>query len=171
MQSSIFFFGEKNKWGELSNFYKLEKQIIYNNKSYPTSEHLYQALKYIYDDSKANLEYAEEIRKSSTPYIAKLLANQKQLYGHDWMKKINEIIEKYKKRGVKRREDWEQVKVEIMEKVLRLKFSTDKHCLTILSNTGDAILVENSPYDDYWGCGKNMLGKLLMKIRDEFTLL
>lgn len=36
----------------------------------------------------------------------------------------------------------------------------------------DREIVEDSPIDSYWGCGadglgKNMLGKLLMKLREE----
>jgi hypothetical protein len=39
-------------------------------------------------------------------------------------------------------------------------------------NTGDAALIETSSIDAFWGIGKkgigkNMLGKLLMEVRDE----
>jgi len=39
-------------------------------------------------------------------------------------------------------------------------------------NTGDAKIVEQTENDDYWGdggdgSGKNMLGKILMRVRDE----
>ena len=42
----------------------------------------------------------------------------------------------------------------------------------LLINTGDAFLIEASPVDSYWGegkygTGKNRLGILLMKLRDE----
>ncbi len=44
--------------------------------------------------------------------------------------------------------------------------------LEILVGTGDAILVEHTAKDDYWGDGgdgrgKNRLGKILMQVRDE----
>jgi ribA/ribD-fused uncharacterized protein len=40
-----------------------------------------------------------------------------------------------------------------------------------LLSTGNQLIVENSPVDYYWGCGadgsgKNMLGKILMEVRE-----
>ena len=42
----------------------------------------------------------------------------------------------------------------------------------LLESTGSKLLVENSPKDSYWGCGadgkgKNMLGQVLMEIREQ----
>lgn len=44
----------------------------------------------------------------------------------------------------------------------------------ILLSTGNAILVEHTEKDNYWGdggdgSGKNRLGKILMKVRDEWN--
>lgn len=41
-----------------------------------------------------------------------------------------------------------------------------------LLGTGDKEIVENAPFDYYWGCGKsgtgqNQLGKTLMQVRDQ----
>jgi len=41
----------------------------------------------------------------------------------------------------------------------------------VLLSTGDEQIIENSPIDYYWGCGadgsgKNMLGQVLMEIRE-----
>ena len=80
-------------------------------------------------------------------------------------------------REVKLRGDWEKVKVRLMERFLRQKFSYEKFRNLLLS-TGDEILVEgNWWHDNYWGnchcnkCkdieGQNMLGRLLMKIRED----
>lgn len=43
----------------------------------------------------------------------------------------------------------------------------------ILTSTGDIHIYENSPYDSYWGVGKdgngkNILGKLLMQLRRKY---
>ena len=69
------------------------------------------------------------------------------------------------------RHDWELVKDSIMSKGLLQKFSTHTDIKEILLSTGDNYIVENSPIDYYWGCGedksgKNMLGKLLVSIRN-----
>lgn len=72
------------------------------------------------------------------------------------------------------RDDWEDVKIEIMEKVLREKFSNkNPELLKKLIDTGDNVLIEGNWWNDtFWGIcrgvGKNNLGKLLMKIREEF---
>lgn len=84
-----------------------------------------------------------------------------------------------KKRGreIELRKDWEDVKVQIMEDVIRAKFAQNKPLRVRLIETGDAELVEgNSWGDTFWGAdavtgkGENHLGKILMKIRDECRL-
>ncbi|MBP3491323.1 NADAR family protein [bacterium] len=75
------------------------------------------------------------------------------------------------------RHDWEEVKVDIMYDILKVKFS-DEDLKARLLLTGDKELIEgNRWHDNFWGncickkCeaieGKNMLGKLLMKLRRE----
>lgn len=77
-------------------------------------------------------------------------------------------------RSVKLRPDWEQVKDDVMRKVVRAKFTQHEDLKQMLLETGDAILEEGNTWNDkYWGVdsvtrdGKNMLGKILMEIRDE----
>lgn len=70
----------------------------------------------------------------------------------------------------KLREDWEQVKDDVMRRAVRRKFETDADLRELLLATSDEPLVENAPTDYYWGCGKtgtgrNMLGKMLMEVR------
>lgn len=79
-----------------------------------------------------------------------------------------------KKRGrnVLLRNDWEQVKDEIMCQIVRAKFIQNEDLRERLFATGDAILIEGNTWGDtYWGIcrgrGKNMLGKILMKVREE----
>lgn len=59
-----------------------------------------------------------------------------------------------------------------MYDALRYKFTLHKDLCEKLLETGDAILIEHTVKDRYWadggdGKGKNMLGKLLMKVREE----
>ena len=74
-------------------------------------------------------------------------------------------------RQVKLREDWESDKVDIMEMLLRQKFSRPSLREQLL-NTKDSILINGNNYGDtFWGVcqgeGQNQLGRLLMKIRRE----
>lgn len=112
-----------------------------------TYEHLFQSEKCAKQNDK------EIIRNAATPKMVKI-------YG----------------RSIKMRSDWECVKAETMEKILRLKFN-DLKLGKLLKETGDVQLIEqNYWHDTFWGvctCSKhkrtglNKLGFILMKIRDE----
>ncbi len=73
------------------------------------------------------------------------------------------------------RPDWEQVKLSIMEDLLRQKFTLGTRLASKLLETGTQELIEGNYWgDDFWGVctskGQNHLGKLLMKIRTELAL-
>jgi ribA/ribD-fused uncharacterized protein len=109
-----------------------------------TSEHYFQAQKFV------DTPYLEKVRQTKTPKDA---ANM----GRD--------------RSLPLRADWEQVKDDVMQKAVLQKFRTHADIREILLATGDEVLVENSPIDYYWGCGKdgsgrNKLGKILMEVRE-----
>lgn len=81
---------------------------------------------------------------------------------------------KKKGRRVQLRPDWEQVKVGIMEEVVRAKFTQNEDLRTLLLDTGDDVLEEGNTWNDtFWGVhlkngqGQNHLGRILMKIRTE----
>jgi len=83
--------------------------------------------------------------------------------------KVNDAIRKYKKL-VSIRQDWEDIKVDVMRCGLMAKFTQNENLKKLMLSTGDAELIEDSPYDGFWGAannGKNMLGKLLMEVRRE----
>lgn len=76
-------------------------------------------------------------------------------------------------RQIKMRKDWDSVKVDVMEMLLRQKFARPVLREQLL-NTRDAILINGNNYrDTFWGVykgsGENHLGRLLMKIRQEIT--
>ena len=73
------------------------------------------------------------------------------------------------------RADWEEIKVQEMEKILRAKFTQNPHLAQFLVETGDAELIEgNTWHDTFWGVdlktgeGENHLGKILMALRKDF---
>lgn len=76
-------------------------------------------------------------------------------------------------RKVNLRSDWEQVKVKIMEEIVRCKFDQHPDLKEKLIDTGDRLLIEGNTWNDtFWGVckgkGKNNLGLILMKIRKEY---
>lgn len=79
---------------------------------------------------------------------------------------------KRKGRHVTLRHDWEYIKDKVMEDCVRDKFKRNDYIRRKLLETGDEELVEGNTWNDtYWGVcngrGKNKLGKILMKIREE----
>lgn len=75
-------------------------------------------------------------------------------------------------RRVTLRRDWEKVKEGVMEKALRIKFAKGTRFHKQLLASKGLIIEWNNWGDQYWGMtldkvGKNRLGEILMKIRDE----
>lgn len=73
------------------------------------------------------------------------------------------------------RPDWNQVKLQVMEDLLRIKFNQEPFKSKLI-NTGNRELIEGNTWrDTFWGVcngvGENNLGKLLMKIRSEFQAI
>lgn len=80
---------------------------------------------------------------------------------------------KRKARKIELRPDWEEIKFDCMEKALIAKFSQSEKLKEKLLSTGDSILIETTSWGDkIWGIcdktgeGTNMLGKILMKVRE-----
>lgn len=124
----------------LSNFYPCS--VLYEDINFPTTEHAFQASK-----SRA-IPTRQAIAKEPTAAKAKKAG-----------------------KSIALRPDWELVKFRVMEDILRLKFAQSEFRDKLLE-TGDAELIEGNQWGDTtWGIcngvGKNMLGKLLMKIRSE----
>jgi ribA/ribD-fused uncharacterized protein len=125
--------------------------VWYEGIPYPTVEHAYVAAKTLDLDKRK--------------YISNLSWNKA-----GQAKKIGQKL--------KIRDNWDNIKVDIMEDLLRQKFGWRPNFKQKLKDTGDQELVEgNYWHDNFWGnckcraCvdkpGLNMLGKLLMKIRSE----
>jgi len=96
-----------------------------------------------------------------------------------WFYKVHEAKSPRQAKSIGRkcplREDWEDLKVLYMYKALKMKFNENALIRTWLINTGDITLIEGNTWGDrYWGkddgIGKNMLGRLLMTIREEYIL-
>lgn len=130
----------------LSNFY--ESPVRLDSTEYATVEHAFQAAKTL------DLKERVKILEADTPGKAKKLG-----------------------RKVTLREDWEQVKMSIMEALVFHKFEENKALAAALVATGDAELIEGNNWgDEIWGMvveadgalvGENLLGKILMKVRDQ----
>jgi ribA/ribD-fused uncharacterized protein len=146
-----------------SNYF--EAPIEYEGKMYDSTEHAFHAAKF------ADSWYQEVIRNAPTPGASKELGGQR---AGQWTKQeVKDLIKQSKSKGVKLRPDWEEVKDQIMYDLVQIKFDTHPELKELLLSTGSRPICEASPYDDYWGIGKkgtgkNMLGKILMAVRDSY---
>lgn len=74
-------------------------------------------------------------------------------------------------RRVTLRSDWDAVKRDVMEELVRQKFENPQYRHLLLA-TGRRELIEGNNWNDtYWGVcngrGENHLGRILMRVRDE----
>jgi len=145
----IFFYDKHNPFYGFTNF--SAHPVKYEGKVYPTSEHLFQSLKFSH---KPHL--AEYIRTCSpSPRVAFEEAHR-----------LHALV----------RSDWNRVNIQVMDVVLWNKFVQHKSIRHELLSTGDAELIEDSTVDAFWGLGpngrgRNELGKALERLRQRFQAM
>ena len=123
--------------------------VEFEGAEYPTIEHAFQAAK--------SLDFGQRraIKNAKSASEAKRMG-----------------------RKIKRREDWFDVSLNVMESLVRQKFTRYPELKNKLLETGDAILIEGNNWNDrFYGAvydtnrnewmGENHLGKILMKVREE----
>lgn len=143
-----FYRSNEKPYGAFSNLYR--RPVVYEGQEFPTSEHAYQA-------GKARKESVRNwILSAPSPALVAMAAHG--LYTWDISP------------------DWSKVKFDRMRGVLYAKFSQHPDLRELLLSTGNARLVEcatvDNPVNRLWGevngKGKNMLGNLLMEVREQF---
>jgi ribA/ribD-fused uncharacterized protein len=139
--------------GELSNMAAGFKLVV-NGIAILTSEALYQACRF---PSRPDVQ--EIIIAQASPMRAKMKGRPHRL-AHT-------------------RADWDDVRVDIMRWSIRVKLAQNFESFsTVLRSSGQKTIVEKSHQDGFWGAvqsnensdileGENMLGKLLMELREE----
>jgi ribA/ribD-fused uncharacterized protein len=155
-QNGVVVFNKTNElYGGLSNRCG-DFPILINQTRIRTNEHLYQSLKF-----PNHPEIQKMILEKPSPLVAKWVTKNKNNKKHI-------------------RDDWELIKLEVMEYCLRVKLIY--HWIkfgNLLRNTENKEIIEISPRkrDVFWGAtqvdtefrGENHLGQLLMKLRNEFV--
>ena len=141
VRAEVRFYSVTGEYGEFSNF--AAYPIVLQGRRWPTSEHFFQAQKF------TDRETQEEIRKVASPMVA-------AQRGRDRRRKL--------------RRDWERVKLGVMRQAVEAKFRQHDELRALLVSTGDAVLIEHTDNDAYWGdggdgSGDNHLGRILMSVR------
>jgi hypothetical protein len=117
-------------------------EVKLDGVTYSSTEHAYQAAKTL------NLTERRKVREAGKPGEAKKLGMKVNL-----------------------RVDWEEIKLGIMEDLVRQKFQYPDLKKALLG-TGDSELVEGNTWGDVFygvckGKGQNHLGRILMRVREE----
>lgn len=142
-----FYRSNETPYGAFSNLYR--RAIVFEGIEYPTAEHAYQA-------GKARKKAVRDwILSAPSASLVAMAAHG--LYTWD-------IVP-----------NWSITKFSRMKGVLIAKFSQHKDLKELLLGTGSARLIESATVDNavnrLWGevngVGRNMLGTLLMEVRDE----
>ena len=144
-----FYRANERPYGILSNLYR--REIEFEGRIFPTSEHAYQAGKAIKPAVR------EWIQAAPSPSLAAMAAHG--LYTWDVVP------------------DWATIKFDRMRAVLRAKFTQHPDLAEVLISTGAKRLVEagtvNNAVNRLWGevngKGENMLGVMLMEVRDQLA--
>ena len=149
--SEISFYRANEKpYGPFSNLFR--RPVLFEGTEFPTSEHAYQAGK------ARKPEVRDWILSAPTPSLAAMAAHG--LYVWDVVP------------------DWAKIKFDRMRSVLHAKFSQHADLRELLLSTGDSRLVEVGTTDNavnrLWGevngKGQNMLGVMLMELRNELRM-
>lgn len=140
LDGPLNFYSVGDEYGEFSNFARYPIRL--KGKTWPTSEHYFQAQKF------PGTPHEEELRKA---------------------KSAMQVARMGRQRTRPLRRDWESVKDNVMRDAVRAKFSQHPELTKLLLETGERKLVEHTTNDAYWGdgggSGRNMLGQILMEVR------
>ena len=143
MQGDVIdFYRVHDTFGEFSNFARFPIQL--KGKTWPTSEHYFQAQKF------AGTAHEETVRNAKNAWWAA----------------------KYGRELASLPEDWDEKRLEVMIDAVSAKFKQHPQLKKLLLDTGNAILIEKTKQDNFWadggdGSGQNYLGKILMMVREE----
>lgn len=169
-QTILFYYYEQDNY-ILSNFFphvpgkKMKGlDITYQGLLFPTSEHLYQALKFKCE-TKEEKEWREHIRTASTPGIAKHLGHFITSGKYKWQQDASTLVNKYKNLVRLAGDCTDDIfRPQIMRIAAQAKYDSNKQFARALDATYPHRLMENT--DTNWGHKKGWLGKILEEIRD-----
>ena len=145
-------------------YYEQEReQIDYFREEYEFLSNFYPAKLYFEGITYLNSEAAYQAQKCADARdkvsFSRLSADEAKRLGQQ----------------VSMRADWNQVKLALMERIVRAKFNQHPRLAKKLLETGDKPLMEGNYWRDlYWGIdlktreGENHLGQILMALRSEY---
>jgi ribA/ribD-fused uncharacterized protein len=174
LSERIEFYKAWDEWGALSNFspHPIDMPRDFEQRDdscalcrWPSVEHFYQAQKFMHPTGHIDPGLMVRAAEVVDAILAAPSPEEAAREGRQQERCCPELV----------RSDWSSVKLDVMHAALRAKFCrhTDPRQMLLRTAVGaDTMLVEASPHDFFWGCGwdgtgQNMLGRLLMSVRQE----
>lgn len=138
---AIWFYSKTPGYEWLSNF--ADCRFTLDGVRWPSVEHYYQAQKFV------GTPVAADIRRAESADRARKLGQSRSLIPRD---------------------DWNEVKLEVMRRAIEAKFTQARDLGERLVATEDEELIHESNTDTFWGrtrdgLGDNLLGVILMQVR------
>ncbi len=138
----LFHSGSSNCFSNFSSY-----EVEWNGLIWKTSEHAYQASKFLDEEIK------NEIYGARSAYDSKMLS----------VKYVDKI-----------RDGWYDMRLSLMEEIIREKLAQHPHIKKKLLQTESRPIIEASKDDSFWGWGpdrkgENHHGKIWMKLREELV--
>ncbi len=154
----LYFERDREQFRFFSHFHP--SPIELDGEVWPTVEHYYQSQR------SNDPAYRQAIREAKSP------GHVKHLSTAPWSTTKGAKRSWFRRNSAVPRADWIDVKLDIMRRADRAKFKQNPELGALLLATGDAELIEDSPWDAFWGIspdgnGLNWAGRVLMEIRDE----
>ena len=171
-EEPILFYTRDGEYGFLSNFTRAEQMCMIPPWvrgsgdipiRFPTNEHYFQACKADNIETFLWIVGARD-EDDSNPFLAMKAGRS--------LRPGKELVD-----------GWDDLRVGVMLDGLRAKFSQNADLKEKLLATGDRPIHEDSPTDSFWGWnapsqgnipqpgfGKDMLGKLLVQVREELLI-
>ena len=155
----VKFYKAWDEYGALSNFSPFPVSV--DGVEWPTVEHYYQAQKFAGVHNDIARESFEKIKLAESPEAAAKIGRSAQAAHPESVRK-----------------DWDDVKVDVMRRALTEKLVRYEGPRTLLMESvctdGRVRVIEDSPVDGVWGAGRdgtgqNLLGALLVNIREDLV--
>eukprot|EP01062_Namystynia_karyoxenos_P005604 TRINITY_DN11940_c0_g3_i1.p1 TRINITY_DN11940_c0_g3~~TRINITY_DN11940_c0_g3_i1.p1 ORF type:complete len:1330 (+),score=353.10 TRINITY_DN11940_c0_g3_i1:119-3991(+) len=146
-QATVRFCGPSGEYGPLANSFPCP--VVVDDTTWPSVEHYYQGMKW------QGTPREEEIRAAPSPEAAYRIGSESRP-------------------GEALRGDWEEVREGCMHRGLQVKFAQSEAARAVLLGTAPGRIINADPQDPIWGegpegAGRNLLGALLVLIRDQLA--
>ena len=154
----MFYKRDRAEFGFLSNFFI--SPVFLDGSAWAHTEVYYQSQKSLSQSYRRKLQ--EKEKPSWSKHVGDSRLDNPDLDKRSW----------FLERPQDLRDDWDDIKLEVMRKAIQAKFTQSEYLKNALIDTNYCEIIEDSKSDFFWGTGsddtgQNWLGVLLMELREQ----